>query len=104
MRRPSPTAAAVSSSRAPFPPEPEPMAKTTFLSDALLNAVLRNTTYTSPVTVYAGLISAVTDLEAGTVTEAAYTGYARAAAAFGAPAANSGARRCQNSGLLSFGK
>ena len=80
------------------------MAKTTFLSDALLNAVLRNTTYTSPVTVYAGLISAVTDLEAGTVTEAAYTGYARAAAAFGAPAANSGARRCQNSGLLSFGK
>ncbi len=80
------------------------MAKTTYLSDALLNHVLRNVALSSPVTVYAGLISAVTDLEAGTVTEAAYTGYARPAAAFAAPAADAGARRVQNSGLLSFGK
>jgi len=74
---------------------------TTFHTDKLLN-LLRATNYTAPANVYAGLISAVTDLEAGTVTEAAFSGYARQAITFAAPGAGLGGRFVQNSGALTF--
>lgn len=78
--------------------------RTTYLSDKVLNHVYRNTAMTSPVTVYAALLTAVTDAEAGTVTETAYTGYARVAITFGAPAGNTGGRRIQNTGTITFGQ
>lgn len=74
---------------------------TTFHVDKLLN-LLRATTYTAPANVYAGLISAVTDLEAGTVTEATFSGYARQSITFAAPAAGLGGRFVQNSGTITF--
>jgi hypothetical protein len=60
-------------------------AKTTYLSNALLNAVLRNVAFTSPTTVYAGLHTAQANPEAGTVTEVAGGSYARQAVPFAAP-------------------
>jgi hypothetical protein len=52
--------------------------RTTYTSDKILN-LYRGTTFTAPATVYAGLLTAVTDAEAGTVTETTYGGYARQA-------------------------
>ena len=75
---------------------------TTYATDALLNHVFRNTTMSSPTTVYAGLLTAVTDDEAGTVTEASYAGYARKAITFAAPGAGLGGRFVQNSGAVTF--
>lgn len=66
--------------------------RTTYTSDKVLN-LYRATTFTAPATVYAGLLTAVTDAEAGTVTETTYGGYARQAITFGAPAANLGGRQ-----------
>jgi hypothetical protein len=66
--------------------------RTTYTSDKILN-LYRGTTFTAPATVYAGLLTAVTDAEAGTVTETAYGGYARQAITFGAPAASLGGRQ-----------
>jgi len=55
-----------------------------YLENALLNATLRNTTYTSPATVYAALFT--TDpTDAGTGTECTGSGYARKAITFAAP-------------------
>lgn len=55
-----------------------------YLEDALINATLRNTTYTSPTTVYVGLYT--TDPgEGNTGTEVSGNGYARKAVTFGAP-------------------
>jgi len=55
-----------------------------YLEDALINATLRNTSYTSPTTVYVGLFT--TDpTDAGTGTEVAGGSYARTAVTFGAP-------------------
>ena len=55
-----------------------------FLEDALINAVLRNTTYTSPATVYVSLYT--TDpTDADTGTEVSGGSYARTAVTFGAP-------------------
>lgn len=53
---------------------------------------------------HVGLIKTITDWRAGTVTEAAYTGYARAAVTFGAAANTSpaGGRERANSGAVSF--
>lgn len=76
--------------------------RTTFMSDKVLNHAYRNTAWTSPTTVYASLLTAVTDAEAGTVTEASYGSYARVAAAFGAPGAGGGGRKVQNSGTIAF--
>jgi hypothetical protein len=56
-----------------------------YLEDALINAVFRNTTYTSPATVYVALYTAVTDAEAGTGTEVTGGAYARQSMAFDAP-------------------
>jgi hypothetical protein len=55
-----------------------------YLENALINAVLRNTTYTSPATVYVSLYTSdPTDADSG--TEASGGSYARTAVTFGAP-------------------
>jgi hypothetical protein len=55
-----------------------------FLENALINAVLRNTTYTSPATVYVSLYT--TDpTDADTGTEVSGGSYARTAVTFGSP-------------------
>jgi hypothetical protein len=55
-----------------------------YLENAVINAVLRNTSYTSPTTVYVGLFT--TDpTDAGSGTEVSGGSYARVAVTFGAP-------------------
>jgi hypothetical protein len=55
-----------------------------YLEDALINATLRNTSYSSPTTVYVALYT--TDpTDADTGTEIAGGSYARTAVTFGAP-------------------
>jgi len=55
-----------------------------FLENALINATLRNTSYTSPATVYVALYTSdPTDADTG--TECSGTSYARQAVTFGAP-------------------
>jgi hypothetical protein len=55
-----------------------------FLENALINATLRNTSYTSPTTVYLALYTSdPTDADTG--TEVTGNGYARQAITFGAP-------------------
>ena len=57
-----------------------------FLENALINAVLRNTTYTSPATVYVSLYTSdPTDADSGTEVSTSGTGYARTAVTMGAP-------------------
>lgn len=69
-------------------------AMSNYLENALINAVLRNTSYTSPSTVYVALYTDNPG-EGGTGTEVSGGSYARVAATFGAPsngvALNSGA-------------
>ena len=55
-----------------------------YLENALLNATLRNTSYTSPTTVYAALFTS-DPTDAGTGTECTGTGYTRKAITFAAP-------------------
>lgn len=55
-----------------------------YLENALINAVLRNTSYTSPATVYLGLYT--TDpTDADTGTEVSGNAYVRQSITFGAP-------------------
>ena len=55
-----------------------------YLENALINATLRNTSYTSPATVYLGLYTSdPTDADTG--TEVSGGSYARQAITFGAP-------------------
>jgi hypothetical protein len=55
-----------------------------YLEDALINATLRNTSYTSPATVYLALYTSdPTDADTG--TEVSGGSYARQAITFGAP-------------------
>jgi len=64
------------------------MALTNYLENALLNATVRNTTYTSPATVYLALYSvAPTASTAG--TELSGSGYSRQAITFNAPSGGS---------------
>ena len=56
----------------------------TYLEDALINATLRNTSYTSPATVYVGLFTS-DPTDAGSGTEVSGGSYARTAVTFGAP-------------------
>ena len=61
-----------------------------YLENALINATLRNTAYTSPATVYVALFT--TDpTDAGSGTEVSGGSYARIAATFGAPSNGSSA-------------
>ena len=59
-------------------------AMSNYLENALVNATLRNTAYTSPTTVYVGLFT--TDpTDAGSGTEVSGGSYARQSATFAAP-------------------
>lgn len=55
-----------------------------YLENAVINAVLRNTTYTSPSVVYVGLFTS-DPTDAGSGTEVSGGSYARKAATFAAP-------------------
>lgn len=55
-----------------------------YLENALINATLRNTSYTSPTTVYVGLYTS-DPTDANTGTEVSGGSYARTAVTFGAP-------------------
>jgi hypothetical protein len=55
-----------------------------YLENALINATLRNTSYTSPSTVYVGLFTS-DPTDAGSGTEVSGGSYARVAVTFGAP-------------------
>lgn len=55
-----------------------------YLENALINATLRNTAYTSPSAVYVGLFTA-DPTDANTGTEVSGGGYSRKQATFGAP-------------------
>lgn len=55
-----------------------------YLENALINAVLRNTSYTSPTTVYIGLFTS-DPTDAGTGNEVSGGSYARQSATFDAP-------------------
>jgi hypothetical protein len=59
-------------------------AMSNYLENALINATLRNTTFTSPATVYVGLYTS-DPTDANTGTEVSGGSYARKAATFGAP-------------------
>ena len=58
-----------------------------YLENALINATLRNTAYTSPTTVYVGLYTS-DPTDAGSGTEVSGGSYARTAVTFGAPSEN----------------
>ena len=55
-----------------------------FLENAIINATLRNTTYTSPATVYVSLWTS-DPTDAGSGTEVSGGSYARTSVTFGAP-------------------
>lgn len=55
-----------------------------YLENALLNAVIRNTTYTSPTTCFVGLFTS-DPTDAGSGTECTGGSYARIAVSFNAP-------------------
>lgn len=59
-------------------------AMSNYLEDALINAVLRNTSYSSPATVYLALYTSNPD-EGDTGTELSGNGYSRQSIAFNAP-------------------
>lgn len=72
-----------------------------YLSAALLNAVLRNTAYSSPATVYIALYTS-DPTAADTGTEVSGGSYVRQAVAFGAPALVSGQQTVANSAEVVF--
>lgn len=55
-----------------------------YLENALINAVLRNTSYTSPTTVYVALFTS-DPTDSGSGTEVSGGSYARTSVTFGAP-------------------
>jgi hypothetical protein len=59
-------------------------AMSNYLENALINATLRNTSYTTPSTVYVGLFTS-DPTDAGSGTEVSGGSYARKSATFGAP-------------------
>jgi hypothetical protein len=59
-------------------------AMSNYLENALINATLRNTSYTTPTTVYVGLFTA-DPTDANTGTEVTGGSYARQSGSFGAP-------------------
>lgn len=72
-------------------------AMSNYLENALINATLRNTAYSSPSTVYVGLFTS-DPTDAGTGTEVSGGSYARKAMTFGSP--SNGAST--NSGAVEF--
>jgi hypothetical protein len=73
-------------------------AKTNYLEDAVLNAVLRNVSFTSPATVYVGLFTADPGEAGSLAAEVSGGSYARVSVAFGAPSGGT----CANTGILTF--
>lgn len=63
-------------------------AMTNYLEDALLNHMLRNTSYTSPATVYVGLLTADPTESGLTTSEISGFAYQRQSATFSAPVGN----------------
>lgn len=74
------------------------MSMTNYLEDAVLNHILRNTSMTSPTTIYVGLFTAAPS-DAGGGTELSGDGYSRQSVAFDDPA---GGGTTQNSAQVSF--
>lgn len=68
-----------------------------YLENALLNAVLNNTSYTSPTTTYVGLFTS-DPTDAGSGTEVSGNSYARVAASFG----NASQGNCTNDADITF--
>lgn len=68
-----------------------------YLENALINATLRNTSYTSPSTVYVGLFTS-DPTDAGSGTEVSGGSYAREAMAFASPSNGASV----NSGAVEF--
>lgn len=56
-----------------------------YLETSIVNHFFRNSAVSAPATVYVKLFTAVSDAEAGTGTEATFTGYSPSAVTFGAP-------------------
>lgn len=55
-----------------------------------------------PTSIKVMLLTAITDAEAGTVTEASYSGYAAQDAGYGASSDNGGAERTSNAATIDF--
>lgn len=78
--------------------------KTNYFETAVIDYFLRPAASapTRPTSVKVGLLVAITDAEAGTVTEASYSGYAAQDAGYGASADNGGAQRTVNAAIIDF--
>jgi hypothetical protein len=78
--------------------------KTNYFETAVIDYFLRPGAGapTRPTSVKVGLLVAITDAEAGTVTEASYAGYAAMDCGFGASADNGGAQRTSNAAQIDF--
>jgi len=79
---------------------------TTWLSDDVLDAYFDAGTPADPAQCYAALLEAVTDGEAGSVTEATYTGYSRVqlSGKFAAVAAGLNGRSLTTNAAVTFGQ
>lgn len=69
---------------------------TNYLADKVLNHTLRNTAYTSPVTVYLSLHTADPTRTGSHTNEVSGGSYARVAITFGAPSDNGSAEEVKN--------
>ena len=78
--------------------------KTDYLEAAVIDYFLRPgaTAPTRPTSVKVGLLTAITDAEAGTVTEASYSGYAAQDAGYGASSQVSGGAKSSNGSTIDF--
>lgn len=78
--------------------------KTNYLETAVIDFFLRPAAGapTRPTSVKVGLLTAITDAEAGTVTEASYAGYAAQDVGYGASADNGGTQRSSNAATIDF--
>ena len=75
--------------------------KSAYLEQQLLNHVLRNTSYTSPTTIYLALFTSNPDEDASG-TEVSGGSYAREVITFDAPVSESPGYSCVNSSLITF--
>lgn len=80
---------------------------TNYLEDALLNSLFRTASAYKPAAIYVGLLTAVSDAEAGTVTEVSGGSYARqgitqANAQWNAPSNSSGAQTITTVNAVTF--
>lgn len=78
--------------------------KTTAFEKDVIDYFLRPgaTAPTRPTSIKVGLLVTITDAEAGTVTEASYSGYAAQDVGYVASADNGGAERTSNASIIDF--